>query len=65
MADLTDSSDKGVGKMTQMEYARQGESLGLLGMQERIQLIGGQITIESAPRRGTEIRARVPIKVER
>jgi len=48
-----------------LKHARQGESLGLLGMQERIQLIGGQLAIESAPGRGTEIRARVPIKVER
>ncbi len=47
-----------------LERARHGESLGLLGMQERVQLIGGQIAIESAPGRGTEIRARVPIKAE-
>lgn len=49
-----------------LKRARHGQSLGLLGMQERIQLIGGQIAIQSRPGRGTEIRVRVPIptKVE-
>jgi signal transduction histidine kinase len=47
-----------------LERARHGESLGLLGIQERIQLIGGQIAIESMPGSGTEICARVPIKAE-
>jgi PAS domain S-box-containing protein len=56
--------DNGIGfdVSAALEHARQGESLGLLGMQERVQLIGGQLAIESAPGRGTEIRARVPIK---
>jgi signal transduction histidine kinase len=38
-----------------------GASLGLLGMQERALLIGGQIAIESAPGRGTTICARFPL----
>jgi signal transduction histidine kinase len=36
-------------------------SLGLLGMQERVQLVDGQIKIESDPNRGTEIRAIFPL----
>jgi signal transduction histidine kinase len=32
-------------------------TLGLLGMQERVQLIGGKIQIASHPDHGTEIRA--------
>lgn len=35
--------------------------LGLLGMRERLYGIGGALTIESAPRRGTVIEARLPI----
>ena len=38
--------------------ASEGGSLGLLGMQERVQLAGGRIDIESRPGYGTEIRAR-------
>ena len=36
-------------------------SLGLLGMQERAQLIGGKILIFSDPQRGTEIQASFPL----
>lgn len=36
-------------------------SLGLLGMQERVQLIGGQFEINSDPDQGTEIRATFPL----
>jgi signal transduction histidine kinase len=36
-------------------------SMGLLGMQERVQLIGGSIQITSDPDKGTKIRARFPI----
>ncbi len=35
--------------------------LGLLGMQERVTLVGGQLQIEAAPRAGTLIRACIPI----
>ena len=36
-------------------------TLGLLGMGERVQAVGGTITIESVPELGTEICARFPI----
>lgn len=42
------------------ERARQGTSLGLLGMRERAAFIGGALEIESTPRRGTTVRVRVP-----
>lgn len=35
--------------------------LGLLGLRERIELVGGRIQIESAPGRGTHVAIRVPI----
>jgi two-component system sensor histidine kinase UhpB len=41
--------------------ASQGESQGLLGMEERAALAGGDLSIESAPGRGTSIRARIPL----
>jgi signal transduction histidine kinase len=55
--------DDGVGFDVQAahERAAQGASLGLLGMQERAELVGGRIDIVSAPGRGTEIRARFPL----
>ena len=37
------------------------ESFGLLGMRERVELVGGEIEIESAPGSGTEVRARFPL----
>jgi len=40
--------------------ARAGSSLGLLGMEERVILAGGQFDVRSAPDRGTEISFRFP-----
>ncbi len=40
------------------ERSRKGESLGLLGMQDRAMLTGGRLDIASAPGRGTRICAR-------
>jgi len=37
-----------------------GEHLGLLGMRERVEMVGGCLHIESAPGRGTTIRAGIP-----
>ena len=47
------------------ERAMRGTSMGLLGMQERVQLAGGQFAIASNPYRGTEICARFPIQIQR
>lgn len=41
--------------------AERGASLGLVGMQERVLLVGGQFDITSTSTRGTEIRARFPV----
>jgi signal transduction histidine kinase len=38
-----------------------GESFGLLGMQERLGLLGGMLTIRSTPTEGTEIEAIYPV----
>lgn len=38
--------------------------LGLLGMRERVEMVGGILTIDSAPGLGTTIRADIPFKLE-
>jgi len=37
------------------------EGLGLVSMQERVHLVGGEIAIESQPAKGTRINVRVPL----
>jgi signal transduction histidine kinase len=39
-----------------------GRGLGILGMQERVAVLGGEFGIESAPGRGTSVRASVPLE---
>jgi PAS domain S-box-containing protein len=39
-----------------------GTALGLLGMQERVQIQGGSISIESSPDNGTRVQVRFPIE---
>jgi PAS domain S-box-containing protein len=51
---------KGFDARDSLERATGGASLGLLGMQERASLAGGQLEIESAPGHGTVICARFP-----
>jgi two-component system sensor histidine kinase UhpB len=43
------------------QRAARGASLGVLGMQERTELAGGQFDIESKPAQGTAIRVRFPL----
>ena len=38
--------------------------LGLLGMRERVTLVGGTLTIEATPGRGTTIFARIPLSAD-
>lgn len=47
-----------------LEQAQHGQSLGLLGLQERVRLVGGKSTIKSTLGLGTEIRVRFPIKMD-
>jgi signal transduction histidine kinase len=39
--------------------------LGLLGMRERIEMVGGILKIESAPGKGTTVRAKIPLEQEK
>lgn len=44
-----------------LESARKGSGLGLNRMQERLKLVKGTLFIDTEPRRGTTIHARVPL----
>ena len=41
--------------------ARQRKTLGLATMIEQVELLGGEITFDSAPRRGTRVQFRLPV----
>jgi signal transduction histidine kinase len=41
-------------------HARKGRRLGLLGMRERVEMVGGTFAIDSAPGRGTLIEVHLP-----
>jgi PAS domain S-box-containing protein len=55
-------SDLGVGFDQQVAIDRRG--IGLVSMRERLNLVGGEFSINSKPGGGTTIRARVPLMVE-
>jgi len=44
-----------------LERAVGGHHLGLLGIRERVEGLGGQVTFDSAPGRGAEVRVGVPM----
>jgi signal transduction histidine kinase len=44
--------------------AATGRHLGLLGMRERVEALGGRLEIDSAPGQGAEIRASIPLTRE-
>ena len=53
-------SDAGAG----FEQGASDSGFGLVGMRERIALLGGALAIETAPQQGTVIRASIPAKRE-
>jgi PAS domain S-box-containing protein len=55
-------SDRGVG--FDSEAAKRGRGLGLVSMEERLKLHKGMLSIESQPKRGTTVHARVPLSSE-
>jgi len=52
-------SDSGAG--FDHDAAKRGRGLGLISMEERLKLVKGIFSIESQPKRGTKIHARVPL----
>jgi signal transduction histidine kinase len=45
--------------------AKNNTRLGLLGMKERVEMVGGRLTIESASGAGTTVRAEIPFTSEK
>jgi signal transduction histidine kinase len=39
---------------------RRNKGIGLLGMRERVEMVGGRFTVESSPGKGTAVRAEIP-----
>ena len=54
-------ADEGAG--FDVEAALTGpSSFGLHGMRERVELLGGALSVESAPREGTMVKAELPLR---
>ena len=55
--------DDGVGfDMSRVLVGKRPRRLGVLGMKERVQMVGGKCVLESTPGRGTTVRASVPLR---
>ena len=52
--------DKGIG--FDLSF-KKGTTLGLTGMLERARGLGGDLTVESAPGRGTRVTAELPLEL--
>lgn len=64
LSDCIRMTVKDDGKSFNVERAllsKDGKHLGLLGMRERIEMVGGAFAVESAPGAGTTITARIPL----
>ena len=42
-------------------HSKRNTRLGLIGMRERLEMVGGSFNIESAPGKGTTVRAQIPL----
>jgi len=59
---LMEVSDDGVSfQIHEVPTARKTRRLGLLGMRERAEMVGGSFDVESAPGSGTRVIARIPV----
>ena len=47
-------------EVEQTQHFHENDRLGLLGMKERIEMVGGTFTIESVPELGTTVHAEIP-----
>ena len=54
--------DNGRGfQLERVAHAKRTRRLGLLGMKERLEMVGGNFNISSGPRRGTTVLAQIPL----
>ena len=49
------------GRGFDLAEARSRGGLGLISLDERVRLVGGRLTIDTKPQRGTELRIVVPL----
>jgi two-component system, NarL family, sensor kinase len=56
--------DQGRGFALNAERPADSRGFGLRGLRDRVQLFGGQLVVDSAPGRGTVVRAEVPVAHE-
>jgi signal transduction histidine kinase len=42
-------------------HSKRNTRLGLIGMRERLEMVGGSLGVESAPGKGTTVRAQIPL----
>jgi len=52
---------RGFDPSTVVQTAQTGQGVGIFGMQERTNLVGGTLQIDSSPGEGTEVRITIPI----
>ncbi|MGQ9768356.1 MAG: GAF domain-containing sensor histidine kinase, partial [Anaerolineae bacterium] len=64
MAMLIEDDGIGFDLMEVSVASDSGRGLGLIGMQERIELVGGHLDIDTAPGYGTRIRVEVPFRAK-
>ena len=57
-------ADEGIG-FDVNDFTPQGTGLGMFGMRERVELVGGSLTIISSLQEGTTVQADIPLKKER
>ncbi|HTV16218.1 MAG TPA: two-component regulator propeller domain-containing protein [Acidobacteriaceae bacterium] len=55
--------DNGSGFEPAAVFARQDRHYGLVGMRERIEAVGGDFHLDSAPGRGTDLTVRIPRRI--
>lgn len=58
--ELTITDDGKAFQVERILHSKQNKRLGLLGMRERAEMVGGRFAIESTPGQGTTIRAEIP-----
>jgi PAS domain S-box-containing protein len=46
-------------------HRKGSQRLGLLGMKERLEMVGGQFEVDSIPGKGTTIKAKIPLKLSK
>lgn len=61
---VAEIEDDGTGFPAQRTLV-EGHGLGLMGMQERATMVGGDLTVDSVSGEGTTVSVRIPVQIER